>query len=53
MATWRRSTVVELPVSEEFEPLIDLGAVAVETRGGQEFIPEFSCERPADGLVED
>lgn len=49
----KERAVVELPLSEEFEALIDLGAIAVETRGGQEFIPEFSCERPADGLVED
>ncbi|WP_256371359.1 hypothetical protein [Caulobacter sp. FWC26] len=44
---------MELPPSEEFEVLIDLGAITVETRGGPDFIPEFSCERPVDGLVED
>ncbi len=35
------------------EPVMDFGAVSVETRGGPFVIPEFSCERPLDGLAED
>ncbi|MEH0196307.1 hypothetical protein V7S57_12075 [Caulobacter sp. CCNWLY153] len=32
------------------DPLLDLGAVSVRTRGGPDTMPEFSQEQPKTGL---